>query len=100
MGIWKLLEAEALTDHRPEFTVSPGLEQGPREGTQQRDLIEKTALAVERFREGKFEEARAAWEALQEAHGESPLAKLYLDEFGARRVADPAFDGVLHLASK
>ncbi len=66
----------------------------------QRDLIERTTKAIERFRAGDFEGAAGAWRAIVNAHGASPAADLYLEEIEAR-VGEPApVEPVLRLAKK
>jgi len=71
------------------------------ETPEQRDLVERTARAVDLFTRGDFAAARGAWEELVAAHGPSRLADLYLGELAAREAESGApFDGVLRLTSK
>jgi len=66
----------------------------------QRDLIQRTTHAIERFRAGDFEGAKGAWRGIVAAHGPSPAADLYLEEIEAR-VGEPApAEPVLRLAKK
>jgi adenylate cyclase len=66
----------------------------------QRDLIQRTTHAIERFRAGDFEGAKGAWRGIVAAHGPSPAADLYLEEIEAR-VGEPApVEPVLRLAKK
>ncbi len=66
----------------------------------QRDLIERTTHAIERFRAGDFEGAKGAWRAIVAAHGPSPAAGLYLEEIQARLAEHAPLEPVLRLAKK
>ncbi len=65
-------------------------------------LIESTEKAVALFRDGRLEEARLAWHAQVQQHGESPLATVYLAETERLLAEGDAAesDGVLRLTHK
>jgi class 3 adenylate cyclase/CHASE2 domain-containing sensor protein len=67
---------------------------------EQRDLIERTAKAIERFRAGDLEGASGAWKGIVAAHGRSPAAELYLAEIEARLGERAPMEPVLRLAKK
>jgi adenylate cyclase len=71
-----------------------------RETPEQRDLAERTAGAIERFRAGDLEGASGAWREIVARHGPSPAADLYLAEIEARLAARGAPEPVLRLSRK
>lgn len=71
-----------------------------RETADDRDLIERTTRAVERFRAGDLEGASGAWREIVARHGPSPAADLYLAEIEARLADGSAAEPVLRLSKK
>jgi len=71
-----------------------------RETPEQRDLIERTARAVERFREGDLEGASGAWREIVERHGPSPASDLYLAEIETHLAERTPAEPILRLSKK
>jgi len=62
-----------------------------------RDRIARTKAAVDAFAQGRMEDARALWSALEEDPATAVVARRYLEQIDAPAAE---FDGVLHLTQK